>query len=204
MKSYKLFYSNFVCLLKVKMLIYFLAISMLLLIFVGTFMTVYFYLEYKKEQSKNNNLLNEQDSRNKALIRQNAEYINIIQNKLQKESCSKDRDRTNCFTITRKSGTNEVNTKYIQIEVKPLYREMNAKQQYKVTYQCRFVPSELTERDIILFDGAMARPEKMVLNRTKGTLDVIFHIPLNTLKFKMYPYINSLSIMKILVDELST
>ena len=187
------------------MFIYFLAIiSMVLLIFVGTFIAVYFYLEYKKEQSKNNTLLNEQDSKNKALIRQNAEYINIIQNKLQKDSCSKDRDRTNCFKITRKYGTNEVNTKYIQVEVTPLYNEMNTKQQYKVTYQCRFVPSELTERDIILFDGAMARPEKMILNRTKGTLNVIFHTPLKTLKFKMYPYINSLSIMKILVDELST
>lgn len=183
------------------MLIYFLAISMVLLLFVGTFIIVYFYLEYKKEQSKNNTLL---DSKNEALIKQNAKYINIIQNKLQKDSCSKDRDRTNCFKITRKSGTNEVNTKYIQIEVKPLYKEMNTKQQYKVTYQCRFVPSELTERDIILFDGAMARPEKMVLNRTNGILNVIFHTSLKPLKFKMYPYINSLSIMKILVDELST
>ena len=186
------------------MLIYFLTISMLLLIFVGTFIAVYFYLEYKREKSKTIDVLNEQNSKNDALIKQNAEYINIIQNKLQKDSCSKDRDRTNCFTITRKSGTNEVNTKYIQIEVKPLYKEMNTKQQYKVTYKCRFIPSELTERDIILFDGAMSRPEKMVLNRNKGTLDVIFHTHLNTLKFKMYPYINSFSIMKILVDELST
>ena len=166
-------------------------------------------IEQTNKLNQQNQLINldstiESQKKNEEIMKKHSSLIGKIQTTLRKNTCfSTSKDKTSCFTVSRKAGVNEVNTKFIQIEVKPIYKDIITKTKYKVTYKCRFVPQDLDERGVILFDGAMARPELMTLNREMGTLDIMFHTTLNTLKFKMYPYIHTLSIMKILVEDLS-
>ena len=181
-------------------------IILLLFVFVGTFVVLHLYLKNKTiaktQEDDLRDKLNTQNERNTLLLKKHSSALDSIQNTLQKQKCSTSKDRTNCFNISRKSGVNEVNTKYLQIEIKPIYKDIITKEKFKVIYKCRFVPTDLDERGIILFDGALARPELITLNREKGTLDITFHTTLKLLKFKMYPYIHTLSIMKILVEEM--
>lgn len=141
--------------------------------------------------------------KNKNKINNNNSVLKKLMNFVKKQECYKaDGNMTSCFEVTRNEGKNLVDTKYIEIIVEPKHKEIyTASEQYTVVYDCKFYPYELEENQIVLFDDGALTPEIMTINREKGTMKLTFKTSLNSVTFHVYPFIPSLSIMKITVND---
>ena len=137
-------------------------------------------------------------------LSKHSKLLTGIQNQLAKNQCSRNGDHTECFHISRRKGQNRVSMLYLDLELTPKF-EHQIKGMRSIVLFCRYVPTDLDDNEMVLFDSGFKKPSLLTLNRDEGTMEIhLDNTQIIKTKLRIFPFINSLSVQKIMVHEADT